>query len=327
MLKNLLLATMMLFSAAAAAQPLLEVNLNPAPYSREEAREQALSLILDRLTGDRARDSWVLDEALREPERYLEAEPQGQGYTAVFSQDELLTLLQSAELPFSLEPRPALLVWQLDNGTARNEADADWQQAASAYRLPLLWPLWDLQEHMEIDKAQLFDAGSLRQASRRYGADYWLALERDAQGGRWQLFGAEQDEALLQGRLEPGEQAMMTLAAALNRYWVQPSGRREQSRAENPEPAQPLRLEQDGPGELTIVVSGLRQFSDSIRLEQRLRRLNGVEQAYVMDSAGHQVRYRLLVASRDGVLRALTGVPGLVAVTEREFNWSGTASE
>ncbi|WP_445397510.1 DUF2066 domain-containing protein [Zobellella sp. An-6] len=325
MLKNLLLATMVLFSAQALAQPLLEVNLDPAPYSRDEAREQALALVLDRLTGDRARDSWIREEALAEPERYLQDEPQGRGYNARFDGEELLALIRSAGLPFSLAPRPALLVWQLDDGRARSEADADWRQASSAYQLPLLWPLWDLEEHMAIDKSQLFDDAQLRQASQRYGADYWLALSRDGGDGRWQLYAAGQDGALLQGRLESG--GMRALASALNRYWVEQGndgGDDEPARPENPDPVEPLTVQQDGPGELTIVVSGLRQFAEIIRLEQRLRRLDGVEQAYVMDSAGHQVRYRLRVSgSRAAVLQALAAVPGLVVTGERRFDWSG----
>ncbi|ATG74720.1 DUF2066 domain-containing protein [Zobellella denitrificans] len=328
MLKTLLLAAMALLSSVAVAQPLLEVTLDPAPYSRDEARAQALELVLDRLTGDRARDSWIREEALAEPERYLRDEPQGSGYSARFDGEELRALIDSAGLPFSLDPRPALLVWQLDQGQARSEADADWRRASSAYPLPLLWPLWDLEEHMAIDKSRLFDEEQLREASRRYGADYWLALEREAQGGRWQLYAAGQDGALLQGRLEP-DAGLLELASALNRYWVERgNGGGEPARADNPDPVEPLQLQQDGAGELTIVVSGLRQFSDAIRLEQRLRQLDGVEQVYLMDSAGHQARYRLLVpGSRAAVLQALAAVAGLSASGERQFNWSGTASE
>ncbi len=328
MLKNLLLTTSLLFSALVSAQSVLEVNLDPAPYSRDEARAQAVSLVLDRLTGGRAQDSWVQDEVQRELSRYLQSEPSGSGYNAVFNGDELLALLQGAELPFSLAPRPGVLVWLSKSGRARSEASRAWRQAAAAYQQPLLWPLWDLEEHMTLDPRALFKPQLLREASRRYGVDYWLVVEQDKEGGRWQLFGSSQDQALLQGQLDSGTDAVTALMARLNRYWVGQQEQRLAPRPDNAAPEQALFAETDPPGVLTIVVSGLRQFSDSVRVEQLLRRLDGVEQAYVTESTGYQARYRLLVpGSRAVVLQALTEMTGLAVTGEREFSWSGMASE
>lgn len=324
MLKHLLMAALLLCSAAASAQSVFDVRLDPAPYSRTEAREQALRLVLARITGDRAQDSWVQDEALGDPQRYLHSEPDGPGYNARFDGEALLPLLQSGGLDVWLEPRPPVLVWLLDEGRPRSEADRAWRQAASAYQLPLLWPLWDLQEHMQIDTARLFEPGMLRDASARYGADYWLAVEDDGERLRWQLFGKDDDQALTEGALAAGDEATTALLAALNRYWVEEAGGREPPLADNPDPLEPLSLGQDAPGELSILVSGLRRFTDSIRLEQQLRALDGVEQAYVAESAGHQFRFRLVVAgSRASVLQAVAALPGLSAAGEREFTFRG----
>ena len=329
MLKNLLLTTLLWCSAAASAQSVFEVNLDPAPYNRSEARSQAVELVLNRLTGGRAQDSWVQDEVERELSRYLQAEPPGPGYNAVFNQAELLAVLQSAELPFSLAPRPTLLVWLSKEGRARSEANAAWRRASNAYQIPLLWPLWDLEEHMTLDTRELFAAKPLREASRRYGTDYWLVVEQnsapqDANGGRWQLFGSRQASPLLEGKLESGADAVTKLMARINRYWVEQNGQKRAPKPTNPAPEQPLLAEADVGGELTIVVSGLRRFADTVLLERKLRQLDGVASVYVVDSAGSQGRYRLGISgSRVAVLQALTTIRGLTVTGEREFSWSG----
>ncbi|MBM7457084.1 hypothetical protein HNR62_002986 [Oceanisphaera litoralis] len=334
MLKNLLLTTLLLCSAAVSARSVFEVNLDPAPYDRSEARAQAVELVLNRLTGGRANGSWVLDEARGEVSRYLQSEPPGPGYNAVFNEAELLALLESAELPFSLASRPALLVWLSQEGRSRNEANRVWRRASSAYQIPLLWPLWDLEEHMTLSTRELFDAKPLREASRRYGADYWLVVEQkteqqNAAGGRWQLFGTGQEQPLLQGKLAQGKlasgaDAVTELMARLNRYWVEQNGHRRAPKPANPAPEQPLLAKVDAGGELTIVVSGLRRFADTVLLERKLRQLDGVDAVHVIDSAGYQGRYRLSVpGSRAAVLQALTTMTGLVVTGEREFSWSG----
>ncbi|WP_298722887.1 DUF2066 domain-containing protein [uncultured Oceanisphaera sp.] len=328
MLKNLLLTTLLLCSAAASAHSVFEVKLDPAPYNRSEARTQAVELVLDRLTGGRAENSWVQDEVGRELSRYLQAEPTGSGYNAVFNEAELLALLQGAELPFSLAPRPTLLVWLSTEGRARSEANRSWRRASNAYQIPLLWPLWDLDEHMTLDPRELFAAKPLREASRRYGAEYWLAVEQGTEGGRWQLFGSEQVTPLLEGKLESGADAVTKLMARLNRYWVEKHAQRRAPRPANPAPEQPLLAEVDAGGELTIVVSGLRRFADTVLLERKLRQLDGVGSVFVVDSAGSQGRYRLdLYGSRAAVLQALTTIGGLTVTGEREFSWSGATRD
>ncbi|MFP2770684.1 DUF2066 domain-containing protein [Oceanisphaera sp. KMM 10153] len=324
MLKNLFLTTLLLCSATVSAESVFEVNLDPAPYSRTEARVQAMELVLNRLTGGRAQDSWVQDEARRDLSRYLQSEPTGPGYNAVFNEEELLALLKSAELPFSLTSRPTVLVWLSEEGRSRNEASRVWRRASSAYQIPLLWPLWDLEEHMTLDTRDLFDAKPLREASRRYGANYWLAVEQDATGGRWQLFGSAQEQPLLQGRLASGADTVTGLMARLNRYWVEKNEQRSALRPDNPMPIQPLLAKADASGELTIVVSGLHRYADSVLLERKLRQLDGVGAVYVVDSAGSQGRYRLSVpGSRAAVLQALTTITGLAVTGEREFSWAG----
>lgn len=333
MVKNLLLAALWVFSALATAQSVFDVALNPAPYSRDEARLQALDIVLARLSGEQARHSWVQEEARSEIERYLQSESSGPGYQAQFNGQELAALLSSAGLPFATAPKPGLLIWLRQNGQVRNEANRDWKNAAARYQQPLLWPLWDLEDHMTLNGSQAFEDKVLRQASERYDADYWLAIElndetQTAAASRWQLFKESQTAPLLQGRLSDNTDAVSDLMARLNDYWVRqasPASSVLALRAENTTPSQPLVTTEDAAGELTIVVSGLRQFSDTVLLERQLRQLEGVESVHVVDSVGNQGRYRLSVpGSRAAILHALTGVNGLTPQGERAFSWSGS---
>ena len=333
MVKKWLLAALWVFSTLATAQSVFEVTLNPAPYSRDEARIQALDIVLARLSGEQARHSWVQEEARSEINRYLQSESSGPGYQAEFNRQELRALLTSAGLPFVTTPRPGLLVWLRQDGQVRNEASRSWKTAAARYQQPVLWPLWDLEEHMALNNPQAFSDESLRQASARYDADYWLAIElnkesQSASGSHWQLFAAAQSAPLLQGKLNDDADAAGALMAQLNDYWVRhspPESLPLASRAENSAPRQPLVATEDGAGELTILVSGLRQFSDAVLLERQLRQLDGVESVYVVDSIGSQGRYRLSVpGSRAAILQALAQLNGLTPQGERAFSWSGS---
>ncbi|WP_417616314.1 DUF2066 domain-containing protein [Oceanisphaera sp.] len=333
MVKKLLLAALWGVSALATAQSVFEVTLNPAPYSRDEARMQALDIVLTRLGGEQARQSWVQEEARSEITRYLQSESSGPGYQAEFNRQELEALLTSAGLPFVTSARPSLLVWLRQDGQVRNEASRSWKAAAERYQQPLLWPLWDLEEHMALNNSEAFSDESLRRASERYDAAYWLVMEQNNEpqsttAGRWQLFAATQAAPLLQGRLNGDADAAATLMAELNDYWTRQAAQDPVTRglrADNAAPQQPLLITEDGADELTILVSGLRQFSDTVLLERQLRQLEGVKSVYVVDSIGSQGRYRLSVpGSRAATLQALTTLSGLTPQGERAFSWSGS---
>ena len=344
MLKNLLLAALCLCSALASAQSVFKVTLNPAPYSRDEARKQALDIVLARLSGEQAKSSWVQEEARSEITRYLQSESSSSGYQAQFNPHELQALLSSAGLPFATENKPSILVWLRHNGQVKNEASRGWQTAAERYQQPLLWPLWDLEEHMTLNDQSAFNTKLLRHASARYDADYWLAIELNdaAATGHWQLFSAVQTAPLFSGELneqlnkQPNEQrngkanTLNHLMAKLNDYWARqalPAATLlvPTLMAKNMPPEQPLVATADNADELTILVSGLHAFSDSVLLERKLRQLNGVESVYVVDSMGSQGRYRLSVpGSRAAILQALTTVNGLTPQGDRTFSWSGS---
>ncbi|MBO1518560.1 DUF2066 domain-containing protein [Oceanisphaera pacifica] len=328
MVKKLLWAAVWLFSTHALAQSVFEVSLNPAPYSREQAREQALDIVLTRLGGEQVKGSWAREESHSDITRFLDSESSSMGYQAHFNGQELQALFNSAGLPFATAPKPRLLVWWRDNGQVYNEASSRIQASAAQYQQPLLWPLWDLDEQITLNGDSSFEPRLLRQASQRYDADYWLVIEQTATSSRrWQLFSAKKKSPLLTGTLTAPSHndAMAQLLAKVNDYWVRQAKPAPIVIAKNEAPKQPLTLTEDAPGELTILVSGLREFSDSVLLERKLSELNGVAAVFVMESAGSQGRYRLSVpGSRGAVLQALSALSELNAQGERTFSWSGS---
>lgn len=327
MVKNLLLAVLCLCSAQAFAQSVFEVTLNPAPYSRGEAREQALNIVLARLSGEQAKHSWVQEEALSEISRYLASESSSAGYQARFNPQELQALLSSAGLPFAIADKPSLLVWLRDQGQVKNAANPSWKIATNRYQQPLLWPLWDLEEQMTLNDKPTFNSDLLRDASARYDAEYWLVVEQGEAltPGYWQLFSAAKKSPLLEGKLKANADNTTQLLAKINDYWARQAPAPTILQAENVAPEQPLVVTDDAVGELTIVVSGLRDFSDSVLLERKLGQINGVASVYVVESAGSQGRYRLSVpGSRSAILQALSTLNELTPKGERTFSWSGS---
>ncbi|MCT7655887.1 DUF2066 domain-containing protein [Oceanimonas sp. NS1] len=188
MLKQLLLSLMLLGFAGVSAASVFEVTLDPAPYSRKLAREQAVDVLLARLAGGAAEASWVRDEIRENGARYREDEQTGGGYRVRFERGELLPLLESAGLKAWTGPRPSLLVWQVNGQRALDTMTTGWRRAGSDFAVPILWPLWDLQEHLQVNKDALLQNGALTEASRRYGAELWLAVQQRSGQLDWRLF-------------------------------------------------------------------------------------------------------------------------------------------
>lgn len=315
MLKQLLLSLMLLCVSATAAASVFDVQLDAAPYSREKAREQAANILLSRLGGSAAAGSWVAQEILNDWSRYTLSTSTAGGYTVQFAEAELSPLFHSAGLSLWRGKRPAVLVWQVNDGQAKDMPDTSWRKASRYYAIPLLWPLWDLQEHMQIDKTSL---QNLAEASQRYGAEVWLAVQQQEHRLNWRLYHKDAEQPLTQGAAASAEQVL----ADVNNYWVARQAAMAETRPDNSAPAQALQAGADAPGELTIVVTGLTQFADMVRLEQRLSDLDGVAGVSVLDSAGDQARFRLELES--AAVRPALSRAGLSALGERRYRLERT---
>ena len=91
------------------------------------------------------------------------------------------------------ERRPVLL-WLGGTDQERSTVSALVREVLEARGVPVLEPLWDLQDTLALgDSEPEFDPGRIAEASRRYEARHWLILEPrlsgDAMAGKWQLGG------------------------------------------------------------------------------------------------------------------------------------------
>ncbi len=181
---------------------------------RHAAFGQALEQVLIKVTGQRG----IAAEAAIAPLRAGVMDlVQNYGYEAVasladgamgvaaydlwvqFDTEALRQALATAGLPFWGTQRPAVLVWlAIDSQNQRTVLAAETageertalDQVAANRGLPLLLPLWDLEDRRRVDFVDLSGGfmKPLREAGVRYGADALLAVHaRRDDNGPWRL--------------------------------------------------------------------------------------------------------------------------------------------
>jgi hypothetical protein len=177
---------------------------------RIQAFKQALSLVLVRITGNQTITSrQEVSGLLSASDRYVEqyrytagGEESPQLLLQVnFDGEALERYLNQAALPIWGKERPVTLVWlAVQDGSARyllSEGQPEQlqftepiQATAKQRGLPLLQPLWDLQDQNQVSLADIiggFD-GRIYQASQRYQADAVLVGRAMAlNDGIWQV--------------------------------------------------------------------------------------------------------------------------------------------
>ena len=115
-----------------------------------------------------------------------------------FDADAVMRVLREHRLPIWGSTRPAVLVWLgLEQGGRRSlasmEAEPDaWaalQRGAEARGLPLLLPLFDLEDHSQLEAGDLWGdfESRIRAASARYAPDAILVAAASQRGGGWRL--------------------------------------------------------------------------------------------------------------------------------------------
>lgn len=102
--------------------------------------------------------------------------------------------LRRLGLPRWPSERPPVLLWIAAADPQREELAALARAVLEARGVPMLEPLWDLQDTMTLGDAGQFDPAKIATASSRYEARHWLALApatgADGVKGQWQLGGA-----------------------------------------------------------------------------------------------------------------------------------------
>lgn len=171
-----------------------------SPEERNRATQAALETLVLRLTGDtKAAQGSALAALRKDPQQVISQYgfEAGPPETLLVDFDPATTdrALRQAGLPIWGSNRPSILGWWLNDSVEGSNLVGDGQGSAEPLRraaqhrgLPLRLPLADLSEQ-SVGTAQTLegtDAGALREASERYGADAILAVHAKEEGGQWQ---------------------------------------------------------------------------------------------------------------------------------------------
>lgn len=140
-----------------------------------------------------------------------------------FSPTLIEGLLREAGLPFWPANRPAVLVWMVSNTTEGMAVNSDGtayrqlRQAAGQRGLPLITPLFDLEDYLALPAEALWrlDEPAIREASERYRPDAVLVVRfSELSSGEWradwQLLHAE---GVVSGDARAAERAALRAAA------------------------------------------------------------------------------------------------------------------
>lgn len=178
---------------------------------RKQAFRQALSLALVRITGNqtiasRQEVAGLLNASDRYVEQYRYTESRGEGLPQFllqvrFDGEAVERYLNHAALPIWGKERPVVLAWlAVQDGSTRyllSEGQPEEfqftepiQATAKQRGVPILLPLWDLQDQNQVSLADIiggFD-GRIYQASQRYQPDAVLVgRARALNDGIWQI--------------------------------------------------------------------------------------------------------------------------------------------
>ena len=281
--------------------------------ARQAALRQGLEQVIGRLTGQSpASDQPGAAAALENPDRWLlrygyEDGPPRQ-LMAVFDADALGDYLAGQGASVWRGPRPPVLVWLVDQGSARGEmvsagerTAALLEQAAVERGLVLTLPKWDEAEQRSVTVADVrgrFD-GPVLDASRRYGVA-WVATAVIYGGGttiNWRLLHG--GEAVAQGRepVDSKAHALDRLAAGIAQAMTQ----RYQAGGAS------------GGGDRTnLVIRGVDTLAGWHHLQQQLDQLGAVRAVALRVAHGDELRFAVdFSGPRDQLAGLLDGIPGL----------------
>ncbi len=309
---------------AVLAESLYETTVPLAgaePEARTAAMRTALETVLMRVSGRaEAGKHPALAETLRDPvtlvQQYRQQEADATGTPRLwvaFDAQAINRALQKAGLPFGAEQRPATLVWvALTQGDetllAGDDTGNDWEAllrgAAKRRALPLILPLYDLEDQQQLGVDALVNGDSARvlQSSARYRPQAVLTarlsrLDGGTWQGEWRLFYQQQSLSWV----APAGALDSVLAAGL-----EGAADRLIGRAQNlaNQPLASVNLKVSG-------ITGLAQFAATETLLRALPTVESVQAAQLEPGAvGYTLRAH---GGATGLQQALQGEARLVA--------------
>ena len=279
--------------------------------SRVRATSEGLAIVLRRITGNpRLPESPVVNTALASADQYAlrfgyeRLDESRSALIVQFDPRGVRQVIEEAGLnAWSLE-RPRVMAWVLVedahgesilDSASTHEISEAMQRSATEFGVPLVLPIMDIEERLEIQPMLLrglfFDV--LRQASQRYGTQYILVgrVSAKAQGGWmgvWTL--AQPGASLLDASFagEGEEVAHGTMGFVLE------------------ELAKRFALNVNQETRVRISVEGVHGLSDYVELLSYLREIDGVERAQLFELTQGLLTLDLwLATSWDGFLDLL----------------------
>ena len=303
------------FAIFQVSVPLLEEQTRDAP----EAQSQAVTQVLERITGQVVDPNGRLAGVLQEPARWIQSsgfltELDEVSRVVTYTVDPgIASRVRAMQLPVWLEPRPPQWLWLvIDEGLGREALTADssgelaraFRAQAERWQLPLALPQWDAQDLSLVSYGELWGLflEGVELAHARYG-DEFVAGRALKRGQQWQLAVKTSSGE----RLSQSYPSADALAADLFRYWLEPL------------------IDQyavSGEGELELRIAGL-DGQGYRQLIRYLRRSSVIDQALPTRSTTEGVVLRVLTGARpDQLATLLAGLPmSPLAGDETGLDW------
>lgn len=303
------------FAIFQVSVPLLEDWTRDAP----EAQTQAVTQVLERITGQEVDPNGRLAGVLQEPARWI----QSSGFlTELDEVSRVVTYrvdpgiaarVRAMQLPVWLEPRPPQWLWLvIDEGLGREGLTADssgelaraLRAQAERWQLPLALPQWDAQDLSLVSYGELWGLflEGVELAHARYG-DGFVAGRALKRGSQWQLAVKTSEGE----RLTQTYASAKALAAGLFRSWLD---------------SLVNQYAVSGEGELELRVAGL-DAQGYRQLIRYLRNSSVIDQALPTSSTDQGVVLRVSTGARpDQLVALLSRLPmAQVAGDETGLDW------
>lgn len=282
-------------------------HLYSADVSAEQSRQQWQRAAFEQVVRRVSVDPQVLSHPAIQQERQrantyvkqFEAirTEQGAGVRVLMDQQKIQQLFREHQLPIWDSRRPQSLIWLVAQDSRgrqfvnqrQHELIVAVQQQATERMLPLVWPLYDMEDLLSLNETDVW-AGfwqQIRSASVRYQADLIITAQLSEQQGEsgvqyqlyWQL-----DQ---QGRVDRFE-LQATELTDLAEQWVDDLANQlaERYAVRYTEQSELLNLQ----------VSGVASWADWVQLQRLMSRLPGVERLDLQQWSGQWLQLELQLA-------------------------------